>query len=213
MKTLIAAMCVLALAGCASTDSKQQDAYSTTDKSGVESRRLAEAAFEQTGGTLNLVFDAHGNWLKLTSKGTASLTDGSPTGRETALMIAIMRAKRSVAEFMNNDVKSAKTLTRIARSYTRAFQSTASPSPDEPLKSEDDEAMNQPADTENSRQAHRFASTLTERIQDNSSAIIKGAYVSHRSLEDGQVIVEITASRESIGAARQLSGMMRGAMQ
>ena len=84
---------------------------------------------------------------------------------------------------------------------------------DEPLKSEDDEAMNQPADTANSRQAHRFASTLTERIQDNSSAIIKGAFVSHRSFEDGQVIVEITASRESIGAARQLSGMMRGAMQ
>ncbi len=63
MKTLIAPMCVMALAGRASTDGKQQDAATSSDKSSVESRRLAEAAFEEAGGTLNLVFDAQGNWV------------------------------------------------------------------------------------------------------------------------------------------------------
>lgn len=39
-------------------------------------------------------------------------------------MIATMRAKRTLAEFLNNDVKSAKTLNRLAKSYARSFSST-----------------------------------------------------------------------------------------
>lgn len=213
MKTLIAAMLVLALVGCATTDSKKQDVASSADKSGVESRRLAETAFEETGGTLNLVFDAQGNWVRITAKGTATMTNDTPSGRETAMMIATMRAKRTVAEFLNSELRSSKTMTRIARSYSRTFQSTDNKSPVESLGIDGDEALSQPTDTEGDRHAQRLASTLTEQIRDNSSAILKGTYVSQRTFESERVTVELTASRESIEAARQVSRMMRGAMQ
>lgn len=212
MKTLIAAMCVLALAGCASTDSKQ-NVSSSTDKSGVESRRLAETAFEEAGGTLNLVFDAQGNWVKITAKGTASLTDDTPGGRETAMTIATMRAKRTVAEFLSSEVRSSKTMTRIARSYARTYQSSDSTKPLESLGAEDEAAMSLPTDAEEDRHAQRLASTLIEQIRDNSSAILKGAFVSQRTVEGDRVTVELTASRESIEAARQVTRMMRGVMQ
>ncbi len=65
---------------------------------------------------------------------------------------------------------------------------------------------------EKTRQAQRFASILTERIQENSAAILKGAYVSHRALQEGQVVVELTATRQSVAAAHQVSGMMRGTL-
>jgi len=213
MKTLIAAMCVLALAGCASTDSKQQDASSSSDKSSVESRRLAETAFEEAGGTLNLVFDAQGNWVRITAKGTAAMADDTPGGRETAMTIATMRAKRTVAEFLSSEVRSSKTMTRIARSYARTYQSSGNKNPEGSLGIDDDKAMSQPTDSEEDRQAQRLASTLTEQIRDNSSAILRGAYVSQRTFEGERVTVELTASRESIEAARQLSRMMRGATQ
>lgn len=213
MKTLIAAMCVLALAGCASTDGKQQDATTTSDKSGAESRRLAETAFEEAGGTLNLIFDAQGNWVKITAKGTAAMADDTPAGRETGLMIATMRAKQTVAEFLSSEVGSSKTMTRIAKSYSRTYQSTDSKNPVESLENEDDDTLGQPAGTEVSRHAQRLASTLTERIRDNSSAILKGVYVSQRTFDGERVTVELTASRESVAVARQLSRMMRGAMQ
>jgi len=213
MKTLIAAMCVLALAGCASTDSKQQDASSSSDKSSVESRRLAETAFEEAGGTLNLVFDAQGNWVRITAKGTAAMADDTPGGRETAMTIATMRAKRTVAEFLSSEVRSSKTMTRIARSYVRTYQSSDSTKPVESLGADDDAAMSLPSAIEEDRHARRLASTLTEQIRDNSSAILKGAYVSQRTFEGERVTVELTASRESIEAARQVSRMMRGAMQ
>jgi len=167
MKTLIAPMCVLALAGRASTDGKQQDAATSSDKSSVESRRLAEAAFEEAGGTLNLVFNAQGNWVKITAKGTAAMADDTPEGRETGLMIATMRAKQTVAEFLSSEVGSSKTMTRIATSYSRTYQSTDSTNPVESLENEDnDAAMSQPGGSEESRHAQRLASTLTERIRD-----------------------------------------------
>lgn len=214
MKKLIAAMCVLALAGCASTDGKQQDAASSADKSGVESGRLAETAFEEAGGTLNLVFDAQGNWVKITAKGAAAILDDTPSGRETAMTIATMRAKRTVAEFLSSEVGSSKTMTRIAKSYARTYQSTDSKNPVASLENDDDDAaMSQTGGSEASRHAQRLASTLTERIRENSSAILKGVYVSQRTFDGERVTVELTASRESVAAARQLSRMMRGAMQ
>ena len=219
MKTLIAALCVLALTGCASTDGKQQGAATPSDKSGAESRRLAETAFEEAGGTLNLVFDAEGNWVRITAKGAAAMADDTPAGRETGLMIATMRAKQTVAEFLNNDIKSSKTLTRVARSYARAFQSEDSESKTAAMSDLDSDTMadldidGKGARTEKARKAQRFASILTERIQDNSTALLKGAYVSQRALRDGRVSVDLTITRQSVAAAQQVSGMMQGALQ
>lgn len=213
MKALIVTVLALVLTACSSTGDKQ------TVKADTRATRVAESTFDGTAGTLNLVFDDQGNWTKITAKGTASLSGDTTSARETALMIATMRAKRSVAEFLNNDVKSSKTLTRVARSYARAFQSEDKENQAAAMNDLDSDAMadldidGKGARTEKARQAQRFASVLTERIQDNSAAILKGAYVSHRALQDGQVVVELTATRQSVATAHQVSGMMRGTLQ
>lgn len=217
MKALILTTLALVLTACSSIATKQEGTADT--KAGAAATRLAESTFDGTGGTLNLVFDDHGNWTKITANGTASLGEDTPSARETALMIATMRAKRLVAEFLNNDVKSAKTLTRVARSYARAFQSEDTENQAASMNDLDSDAMadhdidGKSARTEKARQAQRFASILTERIQDNSAAILKGAYVSRRALQDGQVVVELTTTRQSVAAAHQVSSMMRGTLQ
>lgn len=212
MKALVAPIVALMLAACSFTGGKQPPSPDVAP-------RLAESAFQESGGALHLTFDAQGNWVKITSKGAASLNKDTPSGRETALMIATMRAKRSVAEFLSNDIKSTKTLTRVAHSYARAFQSEETENQAASMNDLDSEAMadldidGKGVPTEKARQAQRFASILTERIQDNSAAILKGAYVSHRALHDGQVVVELTTTRQSVAAAHQVSGMMRGTLQ
>jgi putative hemolysin len=212
MNTLIAAICALALAGCASTHGKQPNAASSADKSGVASR-LAETTFEETGGTLNLVFDAQGNWVKLTTKGTAAMTDDTPAARETTLAIATLRARQMVATFLSSELGSGKTMTRLVRNYTHAYPSSDNTKPIAPLNTDDEAAMRLPADTDEDRHAQQLATTLTEHIRDNSSAILKGAYVSGRSIDGAQAVVELTVSRASIDTARQISVMMRGALQ
>ena len=219
MKALIVTILALAMAACSSPGSKQANHPDSVIKPDAAASRLAESAFDGSSGTLNLVFDDQGNWVKITSKGTASLSADTPSGRETALMIATMRAKRTVTEFLSNDVKSTKTLTRVARSYARSFQSEETADPGASTSNIDTDAMDdldidgKGARTEKARQAQHFASILTERIQDNSAAILKGAYVSLRAFEGEQVIVELTTTRQSIAAAHQVSGMMRGALK
>ena len=216
MKALIVTVLTLTLSACASTT---EQAGNADTKAGAAASRLAESSFDGTSGTLNLVFDDQGNWTKITAKGTASLGEDTPSARETALMIATLRAKRSVAEFLNNDVRSSKTLTRVARSYARAFQSEDTKDESAAMNDLDSDTMadldidGKGVRAEKARQAQRFASILTERIQDNSAAILKGAYVSHRALQEGQVVVELTATRQSVAAAHQVSGMMRGTLQ
>lgn len=211
MKQLTVLITALALLGC-SAGKGLQVAESSSPKEGV-SLPQAESVFQESSGTLHLVFDAEGNWQRITSKGSADLSGESPTARESALMIATMRAKRTVAEFMSNDVKSSKTLNRIAMTYSKNFQA----SEQDGARQDDSEAsVNSDSGETNStqeRQAQRLASKLVEHIQDSSAAIIKGAYVSHRSLEDERIVVELTATRESIGAAKLVSRMMRGSLQ
>jgi uncharacterized lipoprotein YmbA len=219
MKALTVTILALSLAACSSTATKQAGNTDPTSKAGTAATRFAESSFDGTAGTLNLVFDDQGNWTKITAKGTASLGEDTSSARETSLMIATLRAKRSVAEFLNNDVKSSKTLTRVARSYARAFQSEHTKDESAAMNDIDSDAIadldidGKGVRAENARQAQRFASVLTERIQDNSAAILKGAYVSHRVLQDGQVVVELTTTRQSVAAAHQVSGMMRGTLQ
>lgn len=171
---------------------------------------ISESAFQESSGTLTLAFDAKGNWLKLVAKGTAEIGSQNSAARDSALMIATMRAKRTVAEFLSSDLKSSKTLHSLAKSYAKSFSSVGNPK----TQSGDSEALPDDAVADNpSTQAEDFAQSLTERIKENSAAIIRGGYVSYRALEEGRAIVELTVTRESIGITRQISRMMSGGMQ
>ncbi len=224
MKLLIVLFLAIALSACSSTGSKPPAAASEkSEKADANTSPLAESSFHESNGTLTVAFDAKGNWVRLTAVGTASLTDDSPGATETALMIAGMRAKRTVAEFIQSDMRSSKVLTRIARSYDRAFPSSESQGADgsgpEEAKAEDDggggggSISGNALRTEKSRQARRIAAVLTERIQESSSAILKGVQVSRRSIDGDSVTVEVTVSPGSIGVARQVSRMMSGVLK
>jgi hypothetical protein len=224
MKLLIGLFLVVALSACSSTASKPPAAGpEKAEKPEASASLLAESSFQESNGTLTVMFDAKGNWVRLTAVGAASLTDDSAGAIETALMIAGMRAKRTVAEFIQSDVRSSKALTRIARSYDRAFQSSESQGAgggiedaQEPQEVDDGGGSTTSANalrTEKARQARRVATVLTERIHESSSAILKGVQVSRRSVDGDSVRVEVTVSPGSIGTARQVSRMMSGVMK
>lgn len=205
MKSLLVCLLALAVTACSSSGVKPPAAAATPV--------LATSSFEEAGGTLNLVFDAQGNWARITSQGSATLHDDSPSARETAMAIATLRAKRAMAEFMNNDIRSTRTLRRIVRNYERSFHASKGQPQDDAAIAEDAETDFAQGDAESTRVSSQLATMLTERIQNSSAAILKGVYVSRRSVESDRVVVEVVASRESVEAARQASRMMRGATQ
>ncbi len=211
MKRLTILITALSLLGCATGNGLPSP--DSPARTGEASSPQAESEFVESSGTLHLVFDAEGNWQKIVAKGSADLSGDSATARESALMVATMRAKRTVAEFMNNDVKSSKTLDRIAKTYSSAFSSETADGDQQEVSETSIEPDSGERNTAQEKQAQRLASKIVEHIRDSSAAIIKGAYVSHRSLENERVIVELTATRESIGAAKLVSRMMSGRLQ
>lgn len=211
MKVYVAMLFVFLVTACAGSAPRQQTNTTNIEKQEL-STATAESAFQESTGTLNLVFDAQGNWIRLSAKGSAGLADDSPASRESALMIASLRAKRTLAEFLSSQVKSESTVRRIAKTYARKFQSAEQQS-DEAVA--DSEAASNPDDDKRgakSEQAHRVASVLVERINESSAAILKGVQVSYRSFEDGRVVVEVSTSRQSIAASRQVSRAMSGSL-
>ena len=212
MKILTAMLFAMLLAACSGSAPRQQSPATALEDKREISAVTAESAFQESTGTLNLVFDAQGNWVRMSAKGSAGLTDDSPAGRESALMIASLRAKRTLAEFLSSQVKSETTVRRIAKTYARNFQS-AEQSGDE-LAADSEAAVSGDDEKRNakSEQAHRVASVLVERIKESSAASLKGVHVTYRTFEDGRVVVEVTASRQSIATARQVSRAMAGSL-
>jgi len=212
MKIQLAMLFTLLLAACSGPTPRQQSPVTAVEEKREMSAATAESAFQESTGTLNLVFDAQGNWVRMSAKGSAGLTDDSPATRESALMVASLRAKRTLAEFLSSHVKSETTVRRIAKSYARSFQSVNDSGVE--LTADSEAAVTGDEDKRNakSEQAHRVASVLVDRIQESSTAILKGVHVTYRAFEDGRVVVEVTASRQSIAAARQVSRAMAGSL-
>ncbi len=211
MKIYFAILFTLVLCACSGSPPRQQTIASGLDKQALPSA-TAESAFQESTGTLNLVFDAQGNWVRLSAKGTAGLADDSPAARESALMIASLRAKRTLAEFLSSQVKSDSTVRRIAKTYARNFQSAEQSGDELAADSEAAPSADDEKRIAKSEQAHRVASVLVERIQESSAAILKGVHVTYRSFEDGRVIVEVSASKQSIATARLVSRAMSGGL-
>lgn len=173
------------------------------------SSQPTSASLEEAIGGIRLTFDTEGNWIRITTSGSAEVADDSAAGKESAFMIASMRAKRTLAEFLNSDLKSKKSVERIARTYRRSIQDSESLETDGSAV-EAEEASDNLSRTGRDRLAHRLASVLTERINDSSAAILRGVHLSQQHVQGDRMVVELTVSRTSIGAARNLSRMMGG---
>lgn len=216
MKMKLIAVAVLAtiVTGCASN--KVEPVTKVDNK--LEQKpdiKKAEAVFLEDNGTLQIQFSEEGEWLVIKTVGTAPINFNHAQGREDAFMLATMRAKRNLIEFMSNDVKSAKTAENIAKTSLRDIvtnSSTETKNRNVDPDSETDGTIGGMASDENRRRANRIAQSVTESMSDNSQAILRGAFVAKRevSRENNMVAVTIQVSKKSINASANLRTMMNG---
>lgn len=177
----------------------------------------AEASFVESNGALTLEFDDEGNWLKIKTSGTSPLEFNHANAKEQAFTVAQMRAKRNLIEFLNNDVKSQKSVTNVSEVFLKDIVKDQNATKTKPKKesTEDSDVLESNNETsqdsmENRKRANKVAMTVREQINDNAAGILKGVYVSNRSVdrESNQVSVELTVTRKTINVASQLRGLM-----
>jgi hypothetical protein len=177
--------------------------------------KKAEAEFLEANGSLQLQFSEDGEWLVIKTTGTAPINFNHPQGHEDAFMLAGMRAKRNLIEFLNNDVKSTKTAENITKTSLRDLVSVKNTEQRNPDVKKNDEDDSQGVDTyseEDRRRASRISQNVTESIRDSSQGIIKGAYIASRRIDrdSNMVTVVLVVSKKTINTSANVRKMMNG---
>jgi len=224
MKRSLISLAVIAVftTGCSSFGSKAPEPVVKVENKLEQKPEIkkAEAEFLESAGTVQLQFSEEGEWLVIKTVGTAPITFNHAQGREEAFMLATMRAKRNLVEFLNNDVKSGKASENISKS---ALQDLVTTKNNESMKKNKDTKSNDlfgsDSDVEGGqfseeerKRASRISQSVTEKLTDNAQGIIKGAYISKREVdrESNMVSVQVTVSKKSINAATNVRLMMNG---
>lgn len=223
MKQGIISMAVLALfvTGCASN--KQAPAPVTKIENKLESKpdiKKAEADFLETAGTVQLQFSEEGEWLLIKTSGTAPINFNHAQGREDAFLLATMRAKRNLVEFLNNDVKSGKAVENVTKTALKDIvSSNGSENRKRNKDTKTDELFGSDTEVDNSQysqeernRANKISQSVTETINDNSQGILRGAYIANRTVdrESNMVAVTMMVSKKSINAAALVRTQMNG---
>lgn len=189
-------------------------ACSSTPKNPVDATpgRTADVEFLEANGPLTLTFDDKGNWVSIQSTATAPLVNNAPEGVELAFKTAAMRAKRNLAEFMSNDLKSTSSVQTISKSYLKNIAQVDSANQSTTAGDDEDAASNSQSAKESRQKANTVAQTVRERIDDNAQAILKGVQVTNRkvSKEQQHVSVTIVVTQQSITGAEQMRKAMGG---
>lgn len=173
MNKLILAIAVLALSACSSV------------KLATDTPSSEAVKYTQDFGKVEVTFNDKGDWESLKSSATSSVPIDINAGLEQGMNVALMRAKRNIVEFINQDLKSKTTTDAITKSLAKNI-------------SEDDVASKQ--------RAANIAEEITEKIAVESNGILKGVYVVDRkvSSDTKYVVVTVQVDKRSMNAARQL---------
>lgn len=147
---------------------------------------------EQTIGYVTVTYDDKGEWSKIVSAGTAPVHNNSAHAVSEAAKVASMHAKQNIADFMSNDFHSEKTAEIKSNSKVHAG------------KGKEEELTDSDITT---------LTAVVERIRDNSSAILRGVYVTEQTTSENFVKVEVATTKQSIAAAQAIQNSMSGAQK
>jgi hypothetical protein len=174
MKKLIIACSVLVLSACSSTKLATSDPHSSE-----------AVKFTQDFGKVEVTFNDKGEWESLKSSATSAVPISVDAGLEQGMNVALMRAKRNIVEFINQDLKSKTTTDTITKSLAKNIS-------EEDLSSR--------------KRAADIASEITESISVDSNGILKGVYVLERKISSDSkyVVVTIQVDKRSMRAAQQI---------
>ncbi|MDY7580094.1 hypothetical protein RGU70_17430 [Herbaspirillum sp. RTI4] len=147
-----------------------------------------------TRGGLTLVFNKSGQWERITSVSAVTIGSNLIGAADESITVATMKARRQIAEFINTDVKSKRTLTTISTTIQKAEGKTGG----EPENNSDDE----------SQTSARIAQMVKDSIVQSSRAILTGTMVESEFIdaEKRQAIVTVFVDRKTAAAALSMSG-------
>lgn len=162
-------------------------ACSTVPQKKVEGPESITADF--MGGDVKVTFNKDGEFEIMQAAGTARVSSKLPSAREEAFIIANMRAKQKIVEFMKNELEGNKFANTATESLQQGQSFTGQ---------------------ENTEVNSKIAYQVQENIKSKSKAILQGVYVESKSFDTEENIVRVVVrtSAKDINVAKQIRSMM-----
>lgn len=144
---------------------------------------------EFMGGDIKVTFNKDGQFESIQSAGTARVTSTLPSATEDAFIVASLRAKQQIAEFMKEEVEG----DRFTNTLTDNIQNGS-------------DINGQVINEVNSK----IAKQVQENIKSKSKAILQGVYVESKKFDNSSNTVRVTvkSGTNDIAVAKQIRSMM-----
>ena len=199
------------IAGCAGNANKEGVKTAAADE---YKPKPVSSVFRRPDGFTKINFDSNGKFLSMNATASAPIAANNAASVEQAVSVATMRAKRSLAEFMGNQLSTTRSLKIISHTVQRSLENTANGTDTDLVVDDKDFSADgslksgaTPSDNQNSQ---KIAETVIETIKSNSTQMLRGvAVISEKVDAEGRTVqVEVKADVNSIAAAKDLRKLM-----
>lgn len=185
--------------------------------------------FHRPQGTMTITFDSKGEFLEISSKGTAPIAGNNAFSIEQAAQVAQLRAKRNIAEFISTQLQTTRSVKVLSTAVQKSLENTTNGMSEE-VKIDDkdfdadgnpviinayndgskDTAPKPVVEGNPNTNSEKVAEIVRENITTSSTALLRGAVITDEKIDQAgrTIVVEIKTGTSTVKAANELRKLM-----
>lgn len=224
-KLTLAVAVALAVAGCAGNKELTKNAELKPDSDSIRPKPVS-TVFHRPQGTMTITFDKTGQFLEITSKGTAPIAGNNAFSIEQAAQVAQLRAKRNIAEFISTDLTTTRSLKVLSTTVQKSLENTTNGMAQELVVDDKDfDANGDPIITaykpdgvvaesavtkDPNTNSEKIAQIVRENINTSSKALLRGVVITDEHIDQAgrTIVVEVKTGTNTVNAANALRKAM-----
>ena len=227
-KLSLAVAGALLVVGCASNQGVVKNAELRPDTDSIRPKPVS-TVFHRPQGTMTITFDSKGEFLEITSKGTAPIAGNNAFSIEQAAQVAQLRAKRNIAEFISTQLQTTRSVKVLSTAVQKSLENTTNGMSEE-VKIDDkdfdadgnpviinayndgskDTAPKAVVEGNPNTNSEKVAEIVRENITTSSTALLRGVVISDEKIDQQgrTIVVEVRTGVSTVGAANELRKIM-----
>ena len=227
-KLSLAVAGALLVVGCAGNQGIVKNADLKPETDSIRPKPVS-TVFHRPQGIMTITFDAKGNFLEITSKGTAPIAGNNAFSIEQAAQVAQLRAKRNIAEFISTQLQTTRSVKVLSTAVQKSLENTTNGMSEEvKIDDKDFDADGNPVITNAyndgskdtapkpvvegnpNTNSEKVAEIVRENITTNSTALLRGTVISDEKIDQQgrTIVVEVKTGVSTVGAANELRKIM-----
>jgi hypothetical protein len=227
-KLSLAVAGALLVVGCASNNGIIKNADLKPETDSIRPKPVS-AVFHRPQGVMTITFDAKGNFLEITSKGTAPIAGNNAFSIEQAAQVAQLRAKRNIAEFISTQLNTQRSVKVLSTAVQKSLENTTNGMSEEvKIDDKDFDANGDPviinAYNDGSKDvlppavkegnpntnSEKIAEIVRENITTSSAALLRGVIITDEKIDQAgrAIMVEVKTGVSTVNASSDLRKLM-----